>query len=168
MHQVKIYIEWASLYMGWWQCSALAKKESFGSQANVFKNSLKYLPSLLAKQLLVTQYTQANQRRVTWLLVWLRFWLIYHLADLPLVSNFKTILFADDTVLSLISEFTVQSNNKNKSRSRKKSFHTNFNVQINHHQLARTRSVSCLWVIIDGKLIWKPHITRLISKFMKH
>jgi len=101
MHQVKIYIEWASLYMGWWQCSALAKKESFGSQANVFKNSLKYLPSLLAKQLLVTQYTQANQRRVTWLLVWLRFWLIYHLADLPLVSNFKTILFADDTVLSL-------------------------------------------------------------------
>ena len=34
---------------------------------------------------------------------------------------------------------------------------TNFNVQINNHLLSRTECVKYLGVIIDDKLIWKPH-----------
>jgi len=42
---------------------------------------------------------------------------------------------------------------------------TNFNVQIeiNNHLLSRTECVKYLGVIIDDKLIWKPHIT-LVKK----
>jgi len=109
--------------------------------------------------------------------------------DLPLVSNFKTILFADDMVLSLsansMHELTTKINHEletvdnwlkynklslNYSKTQFMLFtkqneyiDTNFNVQINNHLLSRTECVKYLGVIIDDKLIWKHHIT-LVKK----
>jgi len=42
--------------------------------------------------------------------------------------------------------------------TKKKKLHININVQINNHQLARTGCVKYLKVVINDKLIWKPHI----------
>jgi len=114
---------------------------------------------------------------------------LLYVNDLPLVSNFKAILFADDTVISLsansMHELTTKINQElesvdnwlkykklslNYSKTKYMLFtkqneciNTNFNVQINNHLLSRTACVKYLGVIIDDKLIWKPHIT-LVKK----
>jgi len=110
--------------------------------------------------------------------------------DLPLVSNFKTILFADDMVLSLsansMHELTTKINqelesvdnwlkyNKLSLKYSKTQYmlftkqnDTNFNVQINNHLLSRTECVKYLGVIIDDKLIRKPHITLVKEQVSK-
>jgi len=100
-----------------------------------------------------------------------------------------TILFADDTVLSLsansIHELKTKINqelegvdnwlkynklslNYNKTQymlftKQNEYTDTNFNVQINNHLLSRTECVKYLGVIIDDKLIWKLHTT-LVKK----
>ena len=100
-----------------------------------------------------------------------------------------TILIADDTVLLLsansIHELTTKINqelesvdnwlkynklslNYNKTQymlftKQNEYIDTNFNVQINNHLLSRTECVKYLGVIIDDKLIWKPHTT-LVKK----
>jgi len=111
--------------------------------------------------------------------------LLLYVNDLPLVSNFETILFADDTVLSLsansMHELTTKINqelehvdkwlkynklslNYNKTQyilftKQKKYIDTNFNVQINNHLLSRTECVKYLGIISDDKSNWKPRIT---------
>jgi len=111
--------------------------------------------------------------------------LLLYVNDLPLVSNFETILFADDTVLSLLAnsmhELTTKINqelehvdkwlkynklslNYNKTQyilftKQKKYIDTNFNVQINNHLLSRTECVKYLGIISDDKSNWKPRIT---------
>jgi len=115
--------------------------------------------------------------------------LLLYVNDLPLVSNFETILFADDTMLSLsanaMHELTTKINQElgsvdnwlkysklslNYSKTQYMLFtkqneyiDTNFNVQISNHLLSRTECVKYLGVIIDNKLIWKPHIS-LVKK----
>ena len=111
--------------------------------------------------------------------------------DLPLVSNFKTILFADDTVLSLsansMHKLTTKINQELESvdnwlkynklslnysktqymlfTKQNENIDTNFKAQINNHLLSRTECVKYLGVIIDDKLIWKAHITLIKKRF---
>jgi len=115
---------------------------------------------------------------------------LLYVNDLPLVSNFKTILFADDMVLSLsansMHELTTKINqelesvdnwlkyNKLSLKYSKTQYmlftkqnDTNFNVQINNHLLSRTECVKYLGVIIDDKLIRKLHITLVKEQVSK-
>ena len=100
---------------------------------------------------------------------------LLYVNDLPLVSNFETILFADNTVLESVDnwlKYNKLSLNYSKTKymlftKQNEYININFNVQINNHLLSRTKCVKYLGVIIDDKLIWKPHITLFKNKFLK-
>ena len=117
---------------------------------------------------------------------------IVYVNDLPLVSNFKVRLFADDMCLSFSEKDPAELNsivnkelekvyhwlkcnklfiNYKKStylifdKSRKKH---SFKVFINGQELVQSRSTKYLGVIIDDKLSWKDHITYLRSKLSRN
>ena len=115
---------------------------------------------------------------------------IMYINDLPLCSEFKTILYADDTYLSLShSSLSLQSmlNNEllkvrdwmslNKlSINYAKSIYLltgkkiqsnlaeDFLVRLGNHQIKREQSVKYLGVIVDEKLNWSSHLKQTETK----
>jgi len=116
---------------------------------------------------------------------------IIYINDLPLCSKFKTILYADDTYLSLShsSLSTLQSmvNNEllkvhewmslNKlsinyakwmylqtGKKIQSNSAEDFLVTLGNHQIKREQSVKYLGVIVDEKLNWSSHLKQLETK----
>ena len=101
------------------------------------------------------------------------------LNDLPSSLNFKTTLFADDTLLQLsdcnIKKLEKRVNNElnkiyvwlrnneislniSKTNYFNASTNTNFEIKLQQNVINRVRNVNYLGVLIDDGLNWEPHI----------
>ena len=118
---------------------------------------------------------------------------VLYINDLPLCSKFKTVLYADDTYLSL-SHYSLSTSQSvvnheflkvddwmslNKlSRNYAKSTYLStgkkvqsnlaeeFLVILGNHQIKREQSVKYLGVIIDDKLNWSSHLKHIETKLV--
>ena len=113
---------------------------------------------------------------------------LMYINDLPLSTNFETILYADDTYLSMTDsnlinleekinkeikhvEYWLQKNKLSLNYSKSnyllintephKSVKTSFTIELNGKSLERTKTVKYLGLYIDETLTWKTHITSL-------
>ena len=113
---------------------------------------------------------------------------IIYMNDLPLTSNFRPRLFADDTSLTLsnsnIKQLEKDVNTEVKKINdwmclyklsinytktaflliTKKRSNVDFNIIMNNRKIERKNHVKYLGVIIDDALLWKPHIKQVCTK----
>ena len=116
---------------------------------------------------------------------------IIYMNDLPLASNFRTRLFADDTSLTLsnsnIKQLEKDANTEvkkihdwmclnklsiNYTKTEfllitKKRNNVNFNITMNNRKIERKSHVKYLEVIIGDALLWEPHIKQVCSKISR-